>query len=315
LDLIPNFVPVADEVHRLQTGTDTECRHFQKMANQGHYGGRPGTRQGTYVAAPSGVMLASMNSNDPTQIAAMLQRALAKWATLSLEQRQLPEKPESQAAEVRRLERLYPEKGLILRVNTRDLPREKQPADWRAKAWNQDFAWFRKEEARQFLPEKPAVGTRQELPAALAQRIARCSLVDNVRGQTQPYQAEQVEKAQLTTEVLAVTGDVVLLRLEGETRTAAEGVWPVNDRWDALQPKAQTRGFETRLLGTGKFDLKQERFVAFEMVALGSRWGGTQYNRRADDLEPGPIGVAFTLAGATPAEHVAPAFLRAYGWE
>ena len=37
------------------------------------------------------------------------------------------------------------------------------------------------------------------------------------------------------------------------------------------------------------------------MVALGTRWGGTQYNRRADDLEPGPLGVAFTLAGDTPA--------------
>jgi hypothetical protein len=92
-------------------------------------------------------------------------------------------------------------------------------------------------------------------------------------------------------------------------------VWPVNDRWDAFQPKPRKRGFETRLLGSAKYDLKQERFVAFEMVALGTRWGGTRYNRRADDLEPGPPGVAFTLAGDTPAEHVAPAYLRAYGWE
>jgi hypothetical protein len=244
-----------------------------------------------------------------------MQRALTKWATLSPEQRLLPEKPESRAAEMQRLERFYPEKGLILRVNTRDLPREKQVADWRSKAWNQDFAWFKKEEARQFLPEKPSAGAKQEVPALLAQRIARCSLIDNVRGQTYAYQAQEVEKAQLTTEVLAVTGDVVSLRLEGETRTAAEGVWPVNDRWDAFQPKAQKRGFETRLLGSAKYNLKEARFTAFEMVALGSRWGGTQYNRRADDLEPGPLGVAFTLAGDTPAEHVAPAYLRAYGWE
>jgi len=285
------------------------------MAEQGHYGGRPGTRQGTYAAAPSGVLLASMNSNDPAQIAAMLQRALAKWATLTPEQRLLPDKPERHTAEVQRPERLYPADGLVLRVNTRDLPREKQIADCRSKAWNQDFAWFKKDEARQLLPEQPSVGAKQEAPALLAQRIARCHLVDNVRGQTSAFQPQDVEKAQFATEVLAVTGDVVSLRIEGETRTAAEGVWPVNDRWDASQPQPQKRGFETRLLGTAKYDLKRERFIAFEMVALGTRWGGTQYNRRADDLEPGPLGVAFTLVGDTPAEHVAPAYLRAYGWE
>ena len=40
------FVPAADEVFRmqnLQTGTDPECRLFQKFAELGHYGGRPGT--------------------------------------------------------------------------------------------------------------------------------------------------------------------------------------------------------------------------------------------------------------------------------
>jgi hypothetical protein len=315
LDLVPNFIPVADEVFRLQSGRDAECRLFQKMAEQGHYGGRPGTRQGTYAAAPSGVLLASINSNDPAQIAAMLQRALAKWATLSREERLLPEKPESQASDVQRPEQFYPENGLVLQVNSRDLPRENQASDWRGKAWNQDFAWFRKEEARQFLPEQPSVGSRQEVPLLLAQRIARCHLIDNVRGQTSAFGPQEVEKAQLTSEVLAVQGDVVSLRLEGETRTAAEGVWPVNDRWDARQPQPQKRGFETRLLGSARYDLKKERFLAFELVALGTRWGGTQYNRRADDLQPGPIGVAFTLAGDTPAEHVAPAFLRAYGWE
>jgi hypothetical protein len=312
---MPHFVPVADEVHRLQTGSDAECRLFQKVAEQGHYGGRPGTRQGTYAAAPSGVMLASINSNDPGRIAEMMQRALAKWGTLSREERLLPDQPEGRAAEVRRLERSYPEHGLVLRVNSRDLPRDNQVSGWRANAWNQDFAWFRKEEARQFLPEQPRAGAKHEVPAVLARRIARAHLIDNVRGQTRAFREQEVEKAQLTTEVLAVVGDVVWLRLEGESRTTAEGVWPVNDRWDARQPTSQQRGFEARLLGFARYNTRRERFVAFEMVALGSRWGGTQYNGRTGDLEPAPLGIAFTLAGNTPADQVAPAFLQAYGWE
>jgi len=83
LALTAQFVPAADEVFRLQGGTDPECRLFQKFAEQGHYGGRPGTtRQGTYAATPSGELLASINSNDPQRIADMLRRALDKWQTL-----------------------------------------------------------------------------------------------------------------------------------------------------------------------------------------------------------------------------------------
>src|SRR5437016_2231892 len=96
LKLIPNFIPVADEVNRLQSGRDPECRLFQKVAEQGHYGGRPGTRQGTYAATPSGILLASINSNDPARVAAMLERALAKWETLSRAERLLAEDPHTQ---------------------------------------------------------------------------------------------------------------------------------------------------------------------------------------------------------------------------
>jgi hypothetical protein len=72
LTLAAKFVPAADEVYRMQnlkTSTDPECRLFQKFAEQGHYR-RPGTtRQGTYCVSPSGVLLGSINSNDPQRIA------------------------------------------------------------------------------------------------------------------------------------------------------------------------------------------------------------------------------------------------------
>jgi hypothetical protein len=304
LKLAAQFVPATDEVSRLQnlkTGTDPECRLFQKFAELGHYR-RPGaTRQGTYCISPSGVLLGSINSNDPKRIADLLEQSLAKWGTLKRAERLLSTDPRKQLADIKRPERYYPEDGLVLNVISRDLPREKGKANptrtgWREFAWNQDFAWFTKAEARQFVPPEAKVGHKQDLPVPLLHRIACVHLIDNVRGQTSPFEETQVKKARLTTEVTAVDGDVASLRLEGETRTAMEG--------------RREHGLEMRLLGRATIDLAKGRFLAFELVAVGSRWGGTQLNGRRGDVDAAPIGILFTLAADSPCERVAPAFNR-----
>ncbi|MCI0463447.1 MAG: hypothetical protein L0Z62_41445 [Gemmataceae bacterium] len=294
LKLASQFIPVADEVHRLQSGTDPECRLFQKLGDKGHYGRKAAgtTRQGTYAATPSGVLLVSINSNDPARIADLLRRALAKWETLSRKERLLAEAPEGQAAAVKRPERLYPRDGLVLHVFSRDLPRQAPGKGWQGKAWNRDYAWFTSKEARQIVPRQPQVGQKQEVPAALIRRLACVHLVDNVRGQTIPFEERHIKKARLSAEVTAVQDNLVSLRLEGETHTA-EGT---------------NRGFEARLLGKATWDMQEERFRTFELLALGPRWGATQFNVRRGDLGPAPMGILFTLAGDSPAERVAPAF-------
>jgi hypothetical protein len=304
LKLAARFVPAADEVYRMQnlkTGTDPECRLFQKFAELGHYR-RPGaTRQGTYCVSPSGVLLGSVNSNDPRRIADLLDRSLARWGTLKREERLLPTDPRKQLADIQRPERHYPEGGLVLNVTSRDMPREGGKANaasagWRERAWNQDFAWFTRAEARQFLPPTAKVGKKRDLPVPLLHRIACAHLIDNVRGQTSPFEEGQVKKARLSTEVTAVNGDVVSLRLEGETRTAIEG--------------RRGHGLDMRLLGKATFDVARGRFLTFELVAVGSRWGRTQLNGRRGDTDAAPIGILFTLAADSPCERVAPAFNR-----
>ena len=307
LELAAKFVPAADEVYRmqnLQTGTDPECRLFQKFAELGHYRQPGATRQGTYCVSPSGVLLGSINSNDPKRILDLLEKSLAKWETLSREERLLPTDPKKQLADIKRPERFYPEDGLVLSVTSRDMPRDadqpkaEQPkaarADWRETAWNQDFAWFTKAEARQFLPAEPKVGAKQDLPAPVVNRIACAHLIDNVRGQTSPFDESQIKKARLTAEVTAVDGNTVSLRLEGETSTAVDG--------------PRKHSLDMRLLGTATFDLTKGRFVAFELVAVGVRAGSTQLNGRRGDTDPAPIGILFTLAGDGPCERIAPAF-------
>lgn len=315
--LAARFVPAADEVWSLQHAQTAEGELFRKLAERGHFGRTEpsDTRQGTYAAAPSGVLLASANTNDPEEMAEMLRKALEAWDALPEGKRLLPDGEAARVAEGRRPSDLYPEGGLVLHVTVRDLPRGSPPAedDWRQKAWNQDYAWFRRDEARTFLPGEPKAGDRHAVPGSLLRRLARCHLVDQVRGESSPFDVGEVEKAELTAEVLKASEGLVTLRLKGAARTSAEGLWPVSGEGDTARASPQRRGVEVRLSGRAVFNLKTGRFASFELLAIGTRWGGTQYNERQDDLGEAPIGFALTLAGE--GERVAPNVLYEYGWE
>lgn len=315
--LATKFVPAADEVGRLQTGKDAECKLFQKIAEQGHYAGmtRPSsTRQGTYATTADGTFLASWNNNNPRFVARKLREALETWDRLKAEGRKFSGADPLDVAQLNRADRFFPEGGLVLKVNTRDLPRDPpQQGRW-ADAWNQDFAWFTQDEAREFLPGKIEPGRPHEVPRALVERLARFHLLDNVRGQTSPFPARAIEEATLTSRVTTVEGDVVSLRLEGRTRAVQQGNWSIRGYRDMNRPSAQERSLEMQLLGTARFDRKQGRFVGFEVVAVGTRSGGTQYNGRANDLAPSPFGAVLSLAGESRAERVAPEHFRGYGW-
>lgn len=260
-----------------------------------------GLGQGQYAVTPSGELLASAASADPKDVAAMMRQGLAKWATMSKEQRLLRQSPDPAAAERwRKWDRLYPADGLVLRAVCRDLPREDVPAHLRG-AWNQDFAWFRKAEARSFLPAELRIDTRCDVPRPLVERLARFHLTDFVRALNYAwFPAEAVERARLITTITAVDGDRVGVRFQGETRCAT--------------PDPDGRGYEARLLGKATYDRKAERFTAFELVAVGTRWGQGNCNLRHDDPGPAPMGVVLTLAGHSPADRIPPAHVGRYRW-
>ena len=59
---------------------------------------------------------------------------------------------------------------------------------------------------------------------------------------------------------------------------------------------------------------RPDRKVGFEVVAVGTRRGGTQYNGRGNDLAPAPFGAVLSLAAESRAERVAPEHFHGYGW-
>jgi hypothetical protein len=319
--LAAQFIMVGDDSGLLwgTPDSDPEAALFKKLKNAGHYGADPhadahgvGNDQGYYAATPSGILLASSPATDAAGVAKMMEKALAKWKELPKDKRLLAAAPKERPAGRSRAEDRYPEGGLVLSVNLRDLPRKKSSKDhetykW---TWNQDYAWFTKDEARLFLPATPEKGAQHPVNDALVRRLARVYLIDNVRSITPAFQDSEVEKASLTATVTKIEGDLVSLRFEGQTRTSASGTWAVGQE----KASPQKRGYEAQLLGRGTFNLKEGKFTRFELVAAGMRWGGTVYNGRTDDLAPAPMGICFTLAGDTPAERVAP-FALHYGWQ
>jgi hypothetical protein len=300
IELTKRFVPATDEVWRLQQGTDPESVFFQQMAEHGHYGGSPGTtRQGIYVCSPSGKFLASINSNDPNRVLAMMERGLKAWDELPAEEKRLS--PNSAIKPRHRWEDSFPKDGLVLSMITRDLPPDCDPSKPCATKWNQDQVWFSKGEARQWLPQDPKPGDQHPLPQELVLRLARLHLVDTVNGQTSAFTPGQVAGSQIATEVQDRQGGRVKVKITGTTKGDAQ----------ARGRRASDNGVETRILGHATFDLDKGAFVEFQMVALGTRWGRTELNGRRRDPESGPVGFVFELAPAD-APPIAPAFIRNY---
>lgn len=307
------FFPVADEVWRLQRGSDAECKTFQAMADGGHYRGAGTTRQGIYVCTPAGKLLASVNANDPTRVLATLRQGWEAWEALPEDDRWIRSVESLRPAH--RWEQSFPEGGLVLESACRDLAPERTPNE----RWNRDHVWFARDEVPLWLPPDTAggavdVGFEWELPELVTLRLAQFHLVDNVRGQSVPFARAEVERANLTARVESADEETLALSFRGATRAHAPGPWQLADT--TFRPKngrEYVHGVETELVGRAVFDRSAGRFTSFELVAAGDRWGFTENNGRRNQAEKSPVGFAFRLAPETPAARVSPAFVQVYG--
>jgi hypothetical protein len=305
-ELSARFIAAADASDRLQSKAcrDEDALLFQKFSGRRTIASQragPEIGQGQYAVAPSGELLASCASADPREVAAMMEAALAKWSELPREKRLLTKAPEAKAAgQWQKWEKHYPVDGLVLWVVSRDLPRGSSPPAF-PKAWNQDYAWFRKAEAQAFLPDPIKVNATHEVPRPLVERLAQFHLVDNVRALNYAYfPKEAIQEARLAATVSEVKDDVATVRFEGRTRASMDGPFK--------------QGYEPKLVGRARYNVKRQKFISFELVAVGMRWGAGNCNLRHDDAEPAPMGIVLRLAGDSSAERLPPAFLSKYGW-
>jgi len=262
------------------------------------------------AAYPS--LRARANSTDPRRIETLLREGLAAWEALPADERARP--VPAAARPGHRWEDSFPEDGLALTAVHRDLTRD---ADGELCAeggrWNLDHVWFSRDEARAWLPERLEVGEQRRLPEPLLERWACFHLVDNVRGQEGPFAPLDVERAEIVSTVVARDARRVTLHIACATRAASTGEWNLGQNpWSKFPNRP--RALQAELAGRAVWDTRTERFVAFELVALGTSWGGSGLNGRAASMDAShDLGWWFTLAGDAPADRIAPAFIDIYG--
>jgi hypothetical protein len=304
------FIPVAENCSPLQRQPDAKGDFFRLIAEQGHYGGRTyptSTRQGYYAFTADGRVLAAINSRDPQRMIEMMQTALQRWSVLESEDGatngHLPAEAVPDYVPARPSQ--YPEGGLVLRLAARDLPRDvdERKDDWRKPAWNLDYAWFTADEARSLVPEARTPGANKQAPWEVVRRLARFHLRDFVRGEPSVWPEEAIRHGELAARVVRAEPDRVRLALRGAIRLQHEMRWV---RPEDGEERRSDCGFDATLVGEATWDEALGRFTAFDLLAAGPRWGTNQYNNRADDLGPAPLGIAFTLAGSAPRDRTPP---------
>jgi hypothetical protein len=93
------------------------------------------------------------------------------------------------------------------------------------------------------------------------------------------------------------------LELSGRVRLS--WLWKWQDRLTGAAQEIDS-GLDLMLIGRARWSEAAQRFIGFDLIATGSRWGASQYNSRLDDLGPAPIGLAFRLAGDAPRDRTPP---------
>ena len=297
---------------RLQGIDDNDASLFQKMANKGHYRKVGGSRQGIYICSPSGRFLGSINSLKADAVLETIKDGLAKWDILPIADRKFPETAPPKA--MHRWEDNYPEDGLVLKCAKSDLLTDPPNLEKRGDRWNIDHVWFNHDEARSWLPDNPKKGQVYQLPKNIKDRLFQFHMVDNVRGQTLPFAPEEVKASKLEAKIIKVDDSQIEIKITGMSKAIAKGPWLLGEN-DWTPNHDLDHSMETDILGKASYDLSINKFIEFEIVALGKRRGKTQHNGRYYSPDTGHVGFLYTLANDSYSDKIAPAFIDLYNTE
>ena len=302
---------MVDNVSKSQRRQDEHGVFFRKIAEQGHYRGRTiptDTRQGLYTATADGKLLVSVNSTQAGRVQRLLTDAIRIWKKTSPAERS-PKFDKSISVDPN-YRATPPKDGLILRMITRDLPRGAKVKNTNPDDSNIDHVWFTKDEMLALVPDDPSEGQLFPLPKTFPDRLARFNLLDSVRGETHPYNEDQVKIDDVGLKVMKVSADTIKFVVYG--RSEAER--PPSKKTNPFTNYKVNKEMGTDLVWSGAvvFDRKLQRFTRFDLLVMGKRWGGSLYNFRDSDPGPEPIGFAFQLIPDASDDPTPPSFYRYY---
>jgi len=308
-----HFVPAAVNINHLQRQADAEGELFRTISWQGRFrlsyeeakAAAPNTEhrechQGQYVASIDGELFGSRHTADPDQLLEMMQSGLENWSNRKTQM------TKSAVEDVNRDERhvwTYPEDGLVLELGCRDLVATTDvPEEWAFDPHNLNHVWLTADEVREMVPQDVRQGDTFDLPESIHRKLVRFHLLDIVRGETPPWPKDAPDRVPLTVTCTAADGNSVTLVLKGHGILIEQGDWCTQPTRDSVYRRGEMccsigeRGFEPSILGHATFDRTNQRFTRFDLVAVGTRWGGTTFNFRQRDVAPARMGIAMTIA-------------------
>jgi hypothetical protein len=180
---------------------------------------------------------------------------------------------------------------------------------------NTEYMWLTADEARSLVPAKAVKGEEWEVPSNLVERLARFHLTPR-RAMTSEggiLGKKEIKSAKLVPVVDEVSPEQLRLRLTGFVHTGT-----TFDKDKATTPNGPLGfGLMAPLHGVAEFDRTTNRFVRFDLIALGEVWGrwGDANGKSLFVERPGstPFGFALELAkGDSPTERIPPGGNPAY---
>jgi hypothetical protein len=311
IDLLGRFVPVVDTPSNY-SGWNVEVdegklqfRLVKQVLEQTVYHQISGA-QGLYVITPNGRLIAGTTRHSDAQLVlAEMRKGLEAYAKLPKSERLLPRAPDPRTdqLDIAAEDAEPPRDGLVLRMVSRGLPTPgiSEQDTRHSSFYKLDRVWYTKAQAREFLPTELKAGAKTQVHGPALAILVRLNLGTFI--QPNPaWNAEDVRRAVLNSEVTAVKDGIAELRFTGEADLHADNQY-------------SNRKYSPKLLGKATYDTKTQKFVTFELVAVGTHTLG---DRGEDPRAPGPrsmpLGVLFTLNGTNANDDVIPHYYGQYDW-
>ena len=140
-----------------------------------------------------------------------------------------------------------------------------------------DRFWITAEETHAMSPSQAVVGRSFPVPSSVVMRLARFHLVDNTRGQSNPWAAKDLIHRQAELEVVRVQNNEVTLHLTGSIRLAGRN-------------KSGPRQYDAHLRGLAIWDTDKKAFTRWDAVAVGDALGEGTFDAVRQGLRWSPDG-------------------------
>ncbi len=304
--LLESFIPTADFPHRYRLGKEagrTEALEYRLLYGALRESGFGSSMdrwfvQGMYVITPSGRLVAGGNRPlDVESTLADMREGLENYRKMPRSERLLPKAPHPTDDRMLPAQQKpsAPPDGLVLRAFGRGLGKEVGDfCPLKSDYYLIDRLWYTREEAMEFLPGRLEAGASKEITGPVFDGL----VLLHFKGGGPQWQPADIKERQLTSEVFAVDGATVSLRLTGRVVLDADNAF-------------NKQSYRPDLIGTLTYDTGERRFTGFELLAYGSHSVGEKDQISGGSTEV-PYGVLFSLNGSNENDRQAPTRLHAY---